>query len=132
MTFNILIFLAKPETRFWGTVVILFIVGLGYLANKLTRGHTIDYMNYEMNDGLKKTLMVVHGFGSLILALLLPNNYLNEINFINELYEENELWIAATILILLFSFILLFGTIFTLIARLSRLEKLDERSKLPK
>lgn len=111
-------------------MVLLLIIGLGYLANKLTRGGTISYIHYEMNENIKKTLMFIHGFGSLILALLLPNNYLNEIDFIGRLYKENELWIAGTILMLLFSFIILFGTTFTLIASLVGLRKLDEEKGL--
>lgn len=126
---NILVFV-RPETKFWGTMVLLLIIGLGYLANKLTRGGTISYIHYEMNENIKKTLMFIHGFGSLILALLLPNNYLNEIDFIGRLYKENELWIAGTILMLLFSFIILFGTTFTLIASLVGLRKLDEEKGL--
>jgi hypothetical protein len=126
MTFDILLFFAKPETKFWGTMVILFVIGLGYLANKLTRGKATNYIYYDINDNVKKTLMFIHGFGPLILALLLPNNYLNEIDFLNKLYEENELWIAGTILILLFPFIILFGTTFTFFARLFGLKKIDE------
>lgn len=44
MTFNILIFFTKPETKFWGTMVFLFILALGFLANKLTRGYAIEYI----------------------------------------------------------------------------------------
>lgn len=127
--FNVLLYFAKPETKFWVVMVVLFILGLGYLANKLTRGITTGYIYYKMRDGVKNTLVLIHGFGSLILALALPNNFLNEIDFIKILYEENELWIAGSILVLLLSFLILFGAIFTFFAKLTGLEKLTESLK---
>ena len=107
----------KPETKFWGGIVFLLIAALGYLANKATRGYAIGYFKYKISEGVKLTLIVVQGPGSLILALMLPNNYLNEIDSVRKLYEQNELWIAVTILTLLFTFIILFGTIFTLVVQ---------------
>jgi hypothetical protein len=108
----------KPETKFWGGIVFLLIAALGYLAVKATRGYAIGYTKYKISGGVMATLVFVPGFGSLMLALMLPNNYFNEIDSVRELYEQNELWIAVTIITLLFTFIILFGTIFTLAARL--------------
>lgn len=120
---SLLLLSARPETRFWVGMVFLLIAALAYLGNKLTRGYTIGYTRYKINERVKATLMGVHGFGSVILALMLPNNYLNEIEFIRTLFEENELWIAASILLLLFIFIILLGTIFTLAVRFCRREQ---------
>jgi hypothetical protein len=120
---SLLLLSARPETRFWAGIVFLLIAALAYLANKLTRGYTIGYTQCKINERVKAILMGVHGFGSLILALMLPNNYLNEIEFVGKLYEENELWIATSILLLLFTFIILFGTVFTLAARLFGADK---------
>ena len=106
------------------TETFLLVAALAYLGNRFTKGYTIGYINYKMSDRSKRTLMYCHGIGSLILALALPNNYLNEIDFIKRLYEENELWIAASILILLFFFLIFFGTTFTLVVKLRRLEKI--------
>ena len=117
--------LVSPETKFWGGIVLLLIAALGYLANKATRGYAIGYMQYNINGNVRSVLMFVQGFGSLILALMLPNNYLNEIDSLKNLYEENELWIAVSIFALLFTFILLFGTLFTLVVRLAGASKVD-------
>jgi hypothetical protein len=125
MTNNTLLLFTRLEFKFWGIMFSLLIIGLGYLANKLTRGNTNNYLNYRMNRNVKNILIFIQYFVSIVLALLLPNNYLNEIEFTKRLYEENELWIAGTILILLFSFIILFGTTFTLVSRLLGLKKLD-------
>ncbi len=117
--------LVSPETKFWGGIVFLLIAALGYLANKATRGYAIGYTRYKISDGVRATLMLIQGFGSLILALALPNNYLNEIESFGKLYRENEIWIAVSILALLFTFLILFGVIFTLAVRLAGISKND-------
>src|SRR5690348_8122266 len=104
----LVIIAARAITRFWFTVVMLIIAGLGYLANKLTRGRTIEYLQYQMNERMKNTLLTIHGIASLILALALPNHYLNRVEQIRTLYNENDLWIAASVLALLFFFLMMF------------------------
>lgn len=116
----------NPATKFWGTMVVFVIIMLIYFANKLTRGNTIDYLNYEMSSRLKNTLMNVHGFSALILALMLPNNYINEIDFFKKLYDENELWIAGTMLIILFLLIIGIGTAFTFTVKRLGLKRIKE------
>ena len=128
---GILVIFIRHETKFWLTIVIVFILGLLYLANKLTKGITIGYLKYKMNDRIKNALFFIHGSCSLILALALPNNYLNEISFFKRLYEENEIWIAVSILILLFSFVVIFGTMFTLTVKQLGLERIDEKTQTP-
>ena len=118
----------NPAIKFWGSMVILVIVMLIYFTNQLTRGRTIDYLNYQMSSRLKNTLMNVHGFSALILALLLPNNYLNKIDFFKKLYNEDELWIAGTMLILLFLLILCIGIVFSFAVKwlgLKRIKVMD-------
>lgn len=115
----------NPATKFWGSMVIFVIIMLIYFANQLTRGKTIDYLNYEMSSRLKNTLMNVHGFSALILALLLPNNYINEIDFFKRLYDENELWIAGTMLILLFLLIICIGLVFSFAVKWLGLKRIN-------
>lgn len=110
-----LLFLPSPETKFWSGLVALFVLGLGYIGFRLTKGFIGGYLKADIGDEMKSTLLVIHGLGSLILALILPNNYLIDIDVLRDLYNESEIWIAASILTLLFVFILLFGTIFTLV-----------------
>lgn len=118
-----LVYFAKAETRFWGTVVIFIIIGIGYLGSKATRGYAIGYLTTNISDDGKKALLFIHGFASLIAALALPNNFLNKIGFFETLYEENELWIAVSVILLLFSFLVIIGTVFTLIAKKSGYSK---------
>src|SRR5688500_10155875 len=122
--------LLSIESKFWGTGVILLIIGLGYLANRLTKGFAIGYINYKMRAKRKRALVITHGLSSLVLALALPNNYLNEIDFFKSLFEENQFWIAGSILILLFFFIMLFGSALTTIVTISGLERSDEKESL--
>jgi hypothetical protein len=118
------------ESTFWGTAVILFIIGLAYLSNRLTKGLAIGYINYKMRAKRKKALVITHGLSSLVLAMSLSNNYLNEIEFFKRLFEENQFWIAGSILILLFFFIILFGAALTTIVTMSGLERSDKKESL--
>jgi hypothetical protein len=108
---------ASPETKFWVSTILLLIVALGYLSSIATKGLTSGYLKTRINDNLKNALVVIHGLGPLLIALILPNNYLNEIDFFQELYESNQLWIPISIVMLLLIFIILFGTVFTLLTR---------------
>jgi len=114
--------------KFWGTIIFLFTMGIIYLANKLTAGLTTGYIRYEMNKYIRRILMSIQGFGSLLLALLLPNNFLNKIDFIGQLYQEHGLWVLATMVILLTFFIMLFGTTFTFMMKIMGLRKFDEET----
>jgi hypothetical protein len=58
--------------------------------------------------------------------MLLPNNYLNEIDFFRSLYDQNDFWIPLSILILLFFFLILFGAIITVLCKWIGLKKLDK------
>jgi len=122
MNFSILL-AYRSATRFWAAVVILFIVGIGYILNKLTKGYTVGYLRCKISENTKKTLTYIHGLGSLILALIIPNNFLNETDFFKELFDANELWIAASVVTLLFLFVAFFGAVFTFIARRKGVEK---------
>lgn len=114
MTATIFLLLGNPESRIWVTLITLMIVVIGYFANRLTKGYTVGYVYSSIGEGAARTLMIIHGFGSLIIALALPNNYLNEIPYFNQLYKTDELWIAASMLGMLFVSIIVLGVIFTL------------------
>jgi hypothetical protein len=117
--------IVAPAAKFWGSMVVLLVIAIAALGNKLTRGITIGYMHYQMNENLKSAIVLVHGAVSLILALALPNNYLNEFEFFKNLYKQEDLWIAGSVLILLFTFLVIIGTAVTLIARFSGLKKVE-------
>ncbi len=110
--------ITRSETKFWLSIVLLFVFGLGYLSLKLTKGYSAGYLKSEISGVLKLTLMLIQGFGSLLLALILPNNYLMEVDFFNQLYEKNDLWIALSILVLLILILILSGSIFTVFTRI--------------
>jgi hypothetical protein len=114
---TILRFFVNPEVSFWVTVVVLIMLGVGYIGLRLTKGLIVGYLKADINDTLKGILLLIQGLGSLILALALPNNYLNGFTFFDSLYKESELWIAASIFILLLLFLITFGTFFSWIFR---------------
>ena len=78
----------------------------------------------------KKALVIIHGLTSLILALAIPNNYLNEIDVVKKLYEQNQFWIAGSMLVLLFLFIIIFGTALTSIVARMGFGKSEQKESL--
>jgi hypothetical protein len=112
-----LLFFASAETRFWASMVFLPVAALGYLGHRLTKGFAGGYSKANLGANLKGALFIIHGLSSLVLALILPNNYLVRIDFFRKLYQESELWIAVSILILLFMFLLAVGALFTILTK---------------
>jgi hypothetical protein len=96
-------------------VVLLFVVGMAYLAVKATRGLAGGYLHASIGERLKSAMVLFHGFGSLILALMIPNNFLVKIAWFDALYAQDGLWIAVSIVILLFFFLVAIGMLFTLL-----------------
>ena len=107
----------SPATSFWGTVVVVIALGVGYIGFRLIKGFIVGYLKVNIRDNLKVTLLFVQGLGSLILALALPNNFLNQFAFFEGLYAESGLWIAVSVFILLLLFLILFGTLFSLMTQ---------------
>jgi cell division protein FtsX len=78
-----------------------------------------------MAEGTKKIIRAIHVSASAIIALWLPNNYLNEIDFISNLYDQSDLWIPASMVILLFFFLTVFGIVITSLCKLAGLRRMD-------
>ena len=125
MTLLNILLIARASTRFWTFLVFLFVAALGYLGYKLTRGYSAGYLKSNIHDRWKVAFLLIQGFASVILALILPNNYLVDIDFFWSLYDENELWIPASIVTLLFLLLIIFGLLFTLVAK--ALERKEDR-----
>jgi hypothetical protein len=117
---------SRSTTKFWTFLVFLFVAALGYLGYKLTRGYSVGYLKSNINERWKGAFLLIQGFSSVTLALILPNNYLVDIDFIRRLYDENELWIPASIVTLLFLLLIVFGLLFTLIGK--GLARMKDRS----
>jgi hypothetical protein len=108
-------FFVSAQSKLWVNLIFLFILALGYLGFKLTRGYIGGYLKADIAHRWKRTLYFVHGLGSLIIAMILPNNFLVKIDFIRGLYDQSGLWIAASIVTLLFAFLILLGAFFTFV-----------------
>lgn len=124
-THHTLLFLGSPDAKFWGSIVIVMVLGVAYVANKITRGITIGYHDYQIASWIKNSMQFLHLSMSLILALALPNNLLNEFGFFRELYKEDERWIAGTSVILLFLLVIVIGVTFTLCVRITGVSKTE-------
>lgn len=108
-----LLYFVSTEVRLWTGIVYIFLILICFISFRITKGFMVGYVKSKINGIFKLLMLIVHGLGSLILAFILPNNYLNKLDFFNALYEQNGLWIPASIIVILFMLMLLIGSFFT-------------------
>lgn len=106
-----------PEAKiFLYLVGITLLLGLLFL-NKISKNRIMGFRKAEINDRVKTALVVIQSAGSLLLAFILPNNYLNTFDSIRRMYEENQMWIPVSMIVLLLFFMALFGAVFTFLTQ---------------
>ena len=108
---------SHPATDAFVYIVMLVILGTGFLAFKITRGYAFNYLEKDIPDRLKTTMLLFQTIGSFLFAMITPNNYLVDIEYFGQLYKQNGLWIALSMLVLLFGSVLLTGFLFSIITR---------------
>jgi hypothetical protein len=108
---------ADPVFKAIFLLILCVVIGAGVLAAKLTKGYIAGYLRKAIPPRLKMTMFVFHGLGSLILALIAPNNYLVRITFFRDLYEQSGLWIPFSMLMLLFISVLVIGSLLSFLTR---------------
>lgn len=107
-------------------VGIILINAIIFAVTFLSRGFAFYYNEAKINSNLKNVLKFIQIGASLVLALALPNNYLNEFSIINNYYTKSGLWIFASSVLLFLIFVLIFGIIFSLLARLYTKETIEK------
>jgi len=93
-------------------VIILMTLILGFLArliNKLMRGYIFKYLDIIDPEKNLPGLLTFHWIGSLLLAVILPNNLLNNYIFFQILFEKDEFWIPVTMLCVFFTSLIIIG-----------------------
>ena len=107
----------ESAASWFSLILIVLIVVLYFAALFLSRGYAFYYKKAKINTHIKNLLAFTQIGGSLVLALALPNNYLNEFPAINDYYTKNGLWIFASSILLFLIFVLSFGISFSLLVR---------------
>jgi hypothetical protein len=108
---------SNPEVSLFLAVISLALVGAAVLAFKLTKGHVISYFKKDIPEWLKGTMLIIQGPASVLFAMIVPNNYLADIEFFLQLYKQNGLWIGFSMIVLLFTSVLGTGLLFSFITR---------------
>jgi hypothetical protein len=108
---------ADPVFKAIFLLILCVVIGAGVLAAKLTKGYIAGYLSKDIPPRLKMTMLIFQGLGSLILALIGPNNYLVRITFFRDLYAQSGLWIPLSMLMLLFISVLVIGSLFSFLTR---------------
>lgn len=102
------------EARWILAALVLVFLGIAVLINKITGGVIFSYLARVRSKDTSNFLLGFQWIFSALLALVLPNNFLDNIPFFQQLYTENEIWIPVSMVILLYTSLLIIGYIFGL------------------
>jgi len=106
------------STEFWLSLVLLLVFGIGYLSFKLSQRFVMRYLQTDLSAAIMTAVIVFHFVGSFVMGLILPNNFLIELDFFHWLYNQSELWIPVSMLALIFLFITTIGSFWSIICRI--------------
>ena len=85
----ILRFFHQDNAVSWFNLIALIIILLVCLVVfYVSRGFAFYYIKAKINSTIKNVLIFIQLVGSFVLALALPNNYLNEFPAINDYYTK--------------------------------------------
>lgn len=111
---TIFLFGQRNPTAYAFIIIAILVLGV---ALWFTKGIAFGYMQSKLSDKAKSAIVAFHVLISFILALALPNNYLNEFPFFELLYKSSEWWIPVTMFILLLFLIIVLGLFVSIIFR---------------
>ena len=117
MFLSTILLLQYLTTDYWLGLFILVLFGLGCLNFIMSQRYIMRYLLADLSAELMTFFIVLHFIGSLILGLVLPNNFLVQYQFFNELYAYNDLWVPASMVLLLFFFLNILGLALSFICK---------------
>jgi hypothetical protein len=79
-------------------------------AYVVTKGFAFNYTNKSFNPEFSKIIKGVHIVLSILIGLILPNNYLNKIEWINNLYNQSYVWIPISMILITLLLLIIIGT----------------------
>ena len=106
------------ETKF-GLFIFAAIVAILVLAlYLLTGGFIFKYIKKIKSKDTQQFLYGFHLITSLLLALILPNNFLNNFNYFHNLFDKNTLWIPASMIGIFFILLIIIGIILNIVCNI--------------
>lgn len=111
---TILLYYARHEIRLWTWVVAIVIIAVFYIASKLTKNQFLNYRKRIEIKSVKSVIIFLHLTVSFVMAILLPNNFLQNFATFKNIYSENGMWIFVSILLLFFIFMIAIGYLLNL------------------
>lgn len=104
----------RYEVRWTLTIITLILIGIALLLNKLTGGIIYKYLDKVKSKTTSNFLIGFQWATSLLLAFILPNNFLADYDFFHKLYDDNQLWIPVSMGVVLYTSLAIFGLVFSL------------------
>lgn len=110
---------------FLTVIIIIFAV----LFNKLTGGSIFGYKKYFASKTESQTLIAIQIVISFIIAIILPNNFLTELDYFQNLFKKNGIWIPITMLCVFLILLIFIGILLNVICKalMSGKNKIDEK-----
>ena len=106
----------KQEIRITLFILLLVVLGIGFIVKKLVLFKYLDYINSK----LITTFLIVIQLGlSLLLALIIPERYLIDSDFFYDLFQDSGVWVNIVSLLIFLLSIIVIGFIIDLIAKFS-------------
>ncbi|MFZ4401873.1 MAG: hypothetical protein ACOYO1_17720 [Bacteroidales bacterium] len=103
----------------WGLALLsIILLSLAYLFNKLTAGYIFNFTEKIQNKKTTQFLLSLQWIISILLAFILPNNYLAEIRFFQDVYSENQLWIPVSMIGVFCTTLIIIGFIFNILIKI--------------
>jgi amino acid transporter len=109
----------------WLFAIAISMILVIFILNKISGGFLFRYRKSKIYPFLRDLLVIIHIFGALLMALLLPNSVLIDYPYFMSIYEQNPLLIPLSMLVLFFGLFLIFGLLFGMIFNL--LERKEAR-----
>ncbi len=104
----------RYQVRWTLAIITLILIGIALLLNKLTGGIIYRYLDNVKSKTTSNILLGIQWATSILLAFILPNNFLANYDFFHNLYDDNELWIPVSMGVVLYTSLAIFGLLFSL------------------
>jgi len=96
---------------------ILILICIALLLNKFTGGIIFRYLNNVKSRTISTILLIIQCTTSVLLAIILPNNFLVNHDSFLRLYNDNQLWIPVSMGVILYTSLAILGFLFGLIIK---------------
>jgi hypothetical protein len=106
------------ETKLILSLLTLLILIVAFVFNKMLGGIVFKYYKIVRIKKDTSILMIIHTVASLLIGVIVPNNFLIDFIYFQELYSKNEMWIPVSMISVFFISLFIIGILLNYICRI--------------